>query len=140
MSAPKLSVVPNYAAIVLPDIDSLLPGGWGLVSSLHHPDSSQRFRVTGARVAAMLPQSRLLHLAQRIPGVRQLLRPYTDAWRKLASMQLRIDHVAVGYFACAPDKCAELPVVTAGSEISVRVTNTGARPLVARVIVEGVLT
>jgi hypothetical protein len=81
-----------------------------------------------------------MRLVRRIPGVRQLLRPYDDAWRKLTSMQLRIDHVAVGNFACTPDKCNELPIVTAGSEISVRVTNVGNRPLVARVLIEGVLS
>ena len=135
----KLHVVPNFAVIRLPDIHSLLPGSWGSVTSLHHPESTQRFRVTAARVTAVIHQSRIARLVRRIPGVQRLLRAHDDAQRERSSAQLRIDHVAVGYFECTPDKCDDLPVVTAGRGISVRVTNIGDRSLGVNVLVEGVL-
>jgi hypothetical protein len=54
--------------------------------------------------------------------------------RAWATALVRLEHVAVDDQARPSNRCSELP---AGREISVRVINTGDRPLVARVIVEG---
>jgi hypothetical protein len=138
--SPKLHVVPNFAAITFGDLDPLLPGAWGLVTSRPYPDDAQRFRVIAAHVVAVLPRSWIERLARRIPGVQRLLRARDTARRERTSAQLRIDHVAVGNFACTPDKCDDLPIVTAGNAISVRVTNTGDRSRRVHVLIEGVLS
>lgn len=128
----------HRAAILFPDIDRLTPGSYGLVTT--SIDANQSFRVIAARVGADYPQSWFLRLVRRLPGGKRLLRRRDAAVRVRATAQTRIDHVAVDNFATLPDKCAELPMVIAGGEISVRVTNTGDRPLVVRVLVEGVLS
>lgn len=135
MTVPKLHSVLNRTVVSFMDLGPLDPGFAGIVTSR----CAQSLRVIGARAVAEFPPSRAALLMRRIPGVRRLLRDRDAAARERATAQLRVDHITVGNYACLPDKCAALPIVAADREISVHVTNTGRRPLIARVLVEGVL-
>lgn len=131
----KLRSIPNRVILGL-GLTPLGAGAGGSVTSI----SAQRLRVTSAHVAAEFPQSWAERLARRvgrrIPGVRRLLRDHEATQRAWATALVRLEHVAVDDQARPPNRCSELPP---GREISVRVINTGDRPLVARVIVEGVV-
>jgi hypothetical protein len=134
-----LRIVPDRAVITVQDLGPLDPGGWGLVRAIH----DRSFRVVRARAVATFAPSRIERLARRIPGVGWLLDlAFQDRAvdRALASARLKINGVAVGNCDRPPDKIDELPVVPVGTEITVRVTNTGDRALVARVIVEGAIS
>ena len=135
---PKLRVVPNHAAMI--GDRSLDPGRSGEVGAVF----SQRFRVVTARITAAFPQSRIERLARRLPGigriVARVLRDRDAADRAWATAQVKIDHVTVGDHACAPDEIDDLPIAVPGTEISVGVTNRSDRPVVARVLVEGVIS
>ena len=137
MTQPKLRVVPDRS-VVIGDLGPLLPGGGGQVSSV----CDQRFRVVGARVSAAFPRTRIEQFLLRIPGVgrlvERLLRDRDAADRAFATAQVKIDHVTVGDHARPPSQIDDLPIAAAGAQISVSVTNRGDRPLVARVLVEGV--
>lgn len=131
-----LRIVPDRAVITVQDLGPLDPGGWGFVRAAH----DRSFRVVSARAVATFAPSRIERIARRIPGVRWLLhlalrdRAFD---RALATIRLKINGVAVGNCERSPDKLDELPVVPVGTEVTVRVTNTGDRALRARVIVEG---
>ena len=133
----KLRVVPNRA-VVIGDLGPLDPGGGADVSST----CDQRFRVTGARVAAAVPQSRIERLVRRLPGlgriVTRLLHNRDVANSTWATAQVKIDRVTVGDDARPLDQIDDLPIAPVGAAISVSVTNRSDRPLVARVLVEGV--
>lgn len=135
----KAPDVMNRAAVTF-DLNPLDPGSYGIVTSCLGQERELLFRVIAARAIADFPQSWLSRLVRRIPGVQWLLRDRDADRRARATAQMQIDHVAVGNFARLPDKCDELPIVTAGSPISVRVSNVGDRPIVVRVLVEGVLS
>jgi len=134
-----LRIVPDRAVITVQDLGPLDPGGWGLVRAIH----DRSYRVVRARAVATFAPSRFERWARRIPGVGRLLDlafHNRAADRALAAARLKINGVAVGSCDRPPDKIDELPVVPAGTEVTVRVTNTGDRSLVARVIVEGALS
>jgi hypothetical protein len=136
IARPRLRVVPDLA-VVSSDL-ALEPRGQGVVRTSMH--DLRRFRVIGARAAASFPKSWFGHLVRRIPAVRRLLRDRDAQECAIATAQLRVDHVAVGNCLVAPDKCAELPIASAGTVISVCVTNICDRPIVARILVEGELS
>ena len=135
----KLHSIPNHVILGL-GLVSLDPRRGMDVTSI----CSQRLRVTAAHVAAEFPQSWMERLARRvglrIPGVRRLLHDHDAAQRAWATALVRLEHVSVDDQARPPNRCSELPIATAGREISVRVINTGDRPLVARVVIEAVLS
>jgi hypothetical protein len=135
----KLHLIPNRVIIGL-GLAPLDPGAGRNVATT----CSQRLRVTAAHVAAEFPQSWVERLARRaagrIPGVRRLLRDHEVAQRAWATALVRLEHVSVDDQARPPNRCNELPIAAAGREISVRVTNTGDRPLVTSVFIEGVLS
>lgn len=135
---PKLRVVPNHAAVI--GDRALDPGRSGEVGAVF----GQRFRVVAARITAAFPQSRIERVARRLPGigriVARVLRDRDAADRAWATAQVKIDHVTVGDHACAPDEVDDLPIAAPGIEISVGVTNRSDRPVVARVLVEGVIS
>jgi hypothetical protein len=139
-TVPQLHVVPNAGVITLTCPDPLRPGAIGSATCCVDECVPWRFRITGARVTGDFPRSWINHLTRQLPGIRWLLRGHDAIQRARATARLRIEHVAVGNFASMADKCAELPLVTAGASISVRVMNTGDQPLVARVLVEGTLS
>ena len=129
-------VLPDRAVITVQDLGPLDPGGRGRVRAVH----DRIFRVVQARAVATFAPSRIVRMARRVPGVGRLLdlalrdRVVDHA---LATSYLKINGVAVGNCDRPPDKVDELPVVPVGTEVTVRVTNTGDRALHAHVIVEG---
>lgn len=133
------SAAPNGAFVVV-NLGCLDPGG-----GLHVGGALLQgcFRVTGTRATAAFPQSQVERLVRRIPGVGRLvgriLRDREAADRARATALLKIDHVAVGNCARPPAQVADLPVAGVDDVVSVRVTNCGDRPLLARVVVEGVI-
>lgn len=136
---PKLCLVPDHA-VLIGDLGPLDPGEGTHVSL----SCTQRFRVIDVRVTAALPQSWTARLVQRLPGVggiiARILRACDAADRAWATGRMKIDHVTVNGHSRRSGDVADLPVATAGSYISVRVTNCSDRMLVARVVVAGVLS
>jgi hypothetical protein len=129
----KLRSVPTPAILELGNL-SLDPGSSGSVIA----SAPGKLRVVDARLAADFLHSRIGQKVRRwIPGARRLLRGYDAYQRERATSLARIDHVAVDEeHACRLHQLDDLPIVARGREISVSVTNTGTRALVARVIVE----
>lgn len=134
----RLHVVPD-SPVLVEELGPLDPGGWGHARSI----SNQQYRIVGARVTAAFARSRLERLVRRLlPGAGKILdrifleRDIADCARATAAV--KIDRVSVGDVGYAPSRIADLPIASAGTEISVRVTNSGDRPVVARVLVEGV--
>ena len=132
-----MNLVPNRVVTFL-DVDPLHSSA--LLTSRIDMRPGQQFRVTAARAIAEFPRSRLARLARRIPGLGRLFRDRDAVARARATAQVRIDHVGVGHFACAPEKCDELPVVHGNQDISVQIVNTGRAPIAVHVLVEGVLS
>jgi hypothetical protein len=132
----KLRIVPARAVITVQDLGPLDPGGWGLVRVVH----DQSFRLVRARAVATFAPSRIERAVRRLPGAGWLLDLALQdraVDRALATARLKISGVAVGNCDRPPDKIDELPVVSVGTEVTVRVINTGDRALRACVIVEG---
>jgi len=128
----KLRLVPRPAVLELGGL-SLDPGFSGSVTAL----APGKMRVVEARIAADFQHSSVGQwVRRRVPGARRLLGGYDAYQRKHATARARIDYVSVDSQSCLPDCCDELPIAIRGREISVSVTNTGTRSLVARVIVE----
>lgn len=133
-----LRVVPDHTVSFLDA--PLPPGGSAQVTSRLYRLFPRQLRVTSARVVAEFPRSWLARLARRIPGVRCLFAGRDAQARDRASAQMKIDYVAVGNYQCAPDELDQLPIAMEGEEIVAVVINTGDRPLVAHVFVEGILS
>ena len=136
---PKLHVVHGPdRAVLIADLGPLDPGpsGWSIARC------DQRFRLVDVEINASFPRPRLERLVRRIPGVGRIVgwifRARDADDRARATALAKIEHVAVGGAVCPPDEVDDLPTAAVGTEISVRVTNAGSRPIVARVIVEGV--
>lgn len=135
----KLRLVPD-CAVLIGDLGPLDPGGGSHVSLF----CGQRLRVIDVRVTAALPQSWIERQARRLPGVggvvARILRACDAADRAWATGRMKIDHVTVDGHSRRLGDINDLPAAAEGSEISVRVINQSDRVLVARVLVEGVLT
>lgn len=131
-----LRVAPNHTVTFL-DVP-LPPGVTGYVTALLYKLHGHQFRVTVARVIAEFPKPWIGRLLRKIPGVSRLFARRDARERDRASAQMKINYVAVDNYQCALDEIDRLPVAREGQEVRVKVINEGDRPIVARVVVEGI--